>query len=96
MALQGRDGPDQVSDWWVYLAIGRDGHLYCGVSTDPDRRVREHNTSKRGAKWARAHRPLRLVWSEFAGPKGAALRREREIKAMGTAAKRRLAGLEGP
>jgi putative endonuclease len=80
-------------DWWVYLALGCDGQLYCGISVDPDRRVNEHNTSKRGAKWARAHRPLRLVWSEFAGLKGVALKREREIKTMSAAAKRRLAGL---
>jgi putative endonuclease len=79
--------------WWVYLIEGRDGQLYCGISTDPDRRLREHNASRRGSKWARAHRPLRLVWREFAGSKGAALRRERVIKAMGVAAKRRLAGL---
>jgi len=82
-----------MSEWWVYLALGRDGQLYCGISTNPSRRIHEHNTSKRGAKWARAHRPLRLVWSEFAGSKGAALRREREIKRLGSAAKRRLAGL---
>jgi putative endonuclease len=79
-------------NWWVYLAEGCDGHLYCGISTDPERRVREHNTSKRGAKWARAHRPLKLVWSEWAGTKGAALKRERQIKRLNAAAKRRLAG----
>lgn len=82
--------------WWVYLAEGNDGQLYCGISTDPDRRVTEHNSSKRGAKWARAHRPLRLIWAEFAGPdKGKALRREHEIKRMSRADKRKLAGLEG-
>jgi len=83
-----------ASLWWVYLALGCDGQLYCGTSTDPERRVREHNTSKRGAKWARAHRPLTLVWSEYAKSKSDALARERQIKAMGAAAKRRLAGLK--
>lgn len=80
-------------DWWVYLALGADGQLYCGISTDPDRRVSEHNSSKKGSKWARAHRPLRLVWSEWAGAKGAALKRERQVKRLSAAAKRRLAGL---
>ena len=82
-----------ASNWWTYLALGCDGQLYCGISTDPDRRVREHNTSKKGSKWARAHRPLRLVWFEFAGPKCAALKREREIKRLSSTIKRRLAGI---
>lgn len=79
-------------NWWVYLAEGCDGHLYCGISTDPERRVREHNTSKRGAKWARAHRPLKLVYEECVESKSAALRRECEIKRMSTKAKRKLVG----
>lgn len=78
-------------DWWVYLAMGRDGHLYCGISTDPERRVKEHNESKRGSKWARAHRPLRLVYEEHMGSKSKALKRERQIKAMSTITKRQLA-----
>jgi putative endonuclease len=78
--------------WWVYLALSCDGQLYCGISTDPDRRVREHNTSKRGSKWARAHRPLRLVYEEYAGSKSNALKRERRIKAMNAITKRQLAG----
>jgi putative endonuclease len=82
-----------AAGWWVYMAEGCDGHLYCGISTDPARRVREHNGSRRGAKWARAHRPLKMVWSEFAGDKGSALRREREIKRLDRSGKRRLAGL---
>lgn len=83
-------------DWWVYLALGCDGQLYCGISTDPCRRVGEHNGSKRGSRWAKAHRPLRLVYEERIGPKGAALRRERQIKRMSAASKRRLVGLGEP
>lgn len=81
--------------WWVYLALSGDGQLYCGISTNSARRVKEHNTSKRGSKWARAHRPLRLVYEEYAGSKSSALKRERQIKRMDAAAKRQLAGL-GP
>ena len=80
------------SDWWIYLAVGCDGQLYCGISTDPDRRVEEHNSSKRGAKWARAHRPLRLVWSEYAETKSEALKREYEIKKLSAAEKKALVG----
>lgn len=82
--------------WWVYLAVGANGHLYCGISTDPKRRVIEHNTSKKGSKWGRAHRPLRLVYEEYAGSKSAALKREYQIKQLKTDAKRQLAGIGKP
>jgi putative endonuclease len=73
--------------------MGRDGQLYCGISTDPERRVREHNTSRKGSKWARSHRPLSLVYEEYAGSKSAALKRERAIKRLSATGKRRLACL---
>lgn len=75
--------------WWVYLALSVDGKFYCGISTDPERRVKEHNGSKRGSKWARAHRPLMLVYKESIGPKGKALKREHQIKSL-TAAQKKL------
>jgi len=90
----GRQFRMKSNAWWVYLALGINGHLYCGISTDPERRVVEHNTSKRGSKWARAHRPLRLVYKELVGTKGDALRREHQIKGMTAENKRKLAGLE--
>ena len=100
--IRGTDGGDHriaaeeaaLANWWVYLAMGCDGQLYCGISTDPERRVKEHNSSRRGAKWARAHRPLRLVYEEWAGSRGAASKRERQIKLFGAAAKRELAGIK--
>jgi putative endonuclease len=81
------------SIWYVYLALSKDNQLYCGISTNPARRVNEHNSSKKGAKWARAHRPLKLVWGERVGSKSDALKRECQIKAMSAAEKRKLAGL---
>lgn len=68
--------------WFVYLAQGNNGHLYCGITIDPVRRIEEHNTSKRGAKWAKAHRPVVLVWTEEHETKSSALKREYQIKQM--------------
>jgi len=53
--------------WFLYIAMGRDGSLYTGISTDPERRIREHNSSKRGSKWARGRRPVCLVSCYAAG-----------------------------
>ena len=80
--------------WHIYIlysdALDR---LYTGISQDTERRLREHNTSKRGAKSTRAGRPWRLVYRETVEAKGAALRRELAIKAMSRARKEALVGL---
>ena len=53
-----------MKPWYLYVVQCSDGTLYTGVSTDIDRRVREHNGSKRGAKYTKTRRPVRLVWSK--------------------------------
>lgn len=47
--------------WYVYLLRCADATLYCGVTTDMERRLREHNAGSRGAKYTRARRPVELV-----------------------------------
>jgi predicted GIY-YIG superfamily endonuclease len=39
--------------WWVYLLRCADGSLYCGVTTDLDRRLAEHKQRQaaRSADW---------------------------------------------
>ena len=50
--------------WYLYVVKCNDGTLYTGVTTDINRRVREHNGSKRGAKYTKTRRPVELVWSK--------------------------------
>ena len=47
--------------WYVYLAECRDGTFYCGITTDVERRISEHNCSRRGAKSTPTRRPVRLI-----------------------------------
>jgi predicted GIY-YIG superfamily endonuclease len=54
----------------------------------PDR-IAVHN-SGRGAKYTRQRLPVKLVYSEPAADRGAALRRELQIKRLPLAAKRAL------
>ena len=68
--------------WFVYLAQGRSGAVYCGISTDVARRIMEHNTSKRGAKWARGERPLVLLCSMAVGTRSEASKVESRIKRL--------------
>ena len=72
--------------YWVYVLRCGDGTLYTGVTTDVERRLREHE-SGRGAKYTRSRGPLTLVYRETQPDKGAALRREAAIKRLPRAEK---------
>jgi len=48
--------------WWLYVVKCSDDTLYTGVTTDINRRIKEHNTSRRGAKYTRSRRPVNLVY----------------------------------
>lgn len=67
--------------WRVYLLRCADGSLYCGVTTDLERRVAAHNAG-RGAAYTRGRRPVQVAWSERAASRGAALARELAIKRL--------------
>ena len=63
-----------------------DRTLYTGVAKDLPERIRAHNAG-RGAKYTRSRLPVKLVYSERARDRGAAQRREHEIKRLPRAAK---------
>lgn len=50
--------------WYLYVLRCSDQSLYTGVTTDLDRRLKEHNETKRGAKYTRTRRPVELVWTK--------------------------------
>lgn len=75
--------------WYVYLLRCADGSLYAGITTDPDRRLAEHNAGT-GAKYTRARRPLALAWLEPAADRAAASRREYQVRTLAKADKERL------
>ncbi|MGR5253273.1 GIY-YIG nuclease family protein [Vibrio astriarenae] len=52
--------------WFVYLIRTKANTLYCGVTTDTQRRFEQHCSGK-GAKALRGKGPLDLVWSAPAG-----------------------------
>jgi putative endonuclease len=67
--------------WYVYLVRCDDDTLYCGITTDLDRRIEEHNAGE-GAKYTRGRGPVTLVYFERAEDRVEASRREHEIKQM--------------
>ena len=69
--------------WFVYLLKCANNSLYCGVSNDLNKRLRQHNGEiVGGAKYTRANGPCQLVYQEQAKDKSTAMKRECEIKAM--------------
>lgn len=74
----------------VYLVRCQDGSLYTGITTDPERRLKQHNRGL-GAAYTRSRLPVTLVYREPADSRSQALRRERAIKALPRAAKEALA-----
>jgi len=52
--------------WCLYVLQCSDGTYYTGITTDVVRRLNEHNTSSKGAKYTKPRRPVRLVyWVDY-------------------------------
>lgn len=67
------------NQWVVYLVRCADGSLYCGITTDPKRRLDEHNRGV-GAKYTRARRPVSLYVSASFPDRSTALKVEHRVK----------------
>ncbi len=57
-----------------------DETLYTGIATELERRIEEHNSSEKGAKYTRVRRPVKLVYCETYPDRSSASKREYEIK----------------
>jgi len=50
--------------YFVYILQCVDNTFYTGITTDLDRRIKEHNSSKLGARYTKVRRPVKLVYSK--------------------------------
>jgi putative endonuclease len=69
-------------EYSVYIVRCADGTYYTGIAADVGRRVAEHETSPRGAKYLKGRGPLTLVYSELVGDRSVAARIEYRIKRL--------------
>lgn len=75
------EAPVTEQVWSVYLIRTRLNTLYAGVTTDVERRFKEHaSNSKRGARYLRGKGPLALMWHQAIGDKKEAMSLEYKIK----------------
>lgn len=70
------------SFWFVYIIENERGHYYTGITTDLERRMREHSEGKRGAKFFRTGAAVKMVFRKRVADRSAASRLEALIKKM--------------
>ncbi|KKQ28154.1 MAG: hypothetical protein US42_C0001G0005 [Candidatus Magasanikbacteria bacterium GW2011_GWC2_37_14] len=66
----------------LYILECADKTLYTGITVDLERRVGEHNSSKLGAKYTRARRPVKVVYSKKFKNRSLASKAESKIKKL--------------
>ena len=77
-------------NWYVYILRCGDGSYYTGITNDLENRLRAHANGN-GAKYTRGRAPFTLVYREQCRGRGAASKREAEIKKLSRTEKSALA-----
>lgn len=73
---------NEVTDlWYVYILQCGDHTLYTGITTELQRRLKQHNTGK-ASRYTRARLPVKLLYSETTSNRTEAQKREYEIKQL--------------
>ena len=67
--------------WYVYIIECSDAKLYTGITTDIERRVKEHSEGK-GGRFTRFRTPVKIVYNQQVANRSAALKREAAIKKL--------------
>ena len=78
------------TDYSVYIVRCADDSYYTGIAADVARRIAEHESSPRGAKYLKGRGPLTLVYSAAIGDRSAASKVEYRIKRMNRQSKEAL------
>ena len=77
--------------WLIYILECRDGSLYCGITNNIEKRLKQHKGEiKGGAKYTHSHWPCKLVYEEKSLSRSDASKREVIIKKMSKVEKQTL------
>ena len=68
-------------NWHVYIVECCDGTLYTGISSNVDKRIREHNSGI-GSKYTRGRKPVKLLAKCNCADKSHASKMEYRIKGL--------------
>lgn len=75
--------------FFCYILECADGSYYTGWTSDPDRRLKQHNRGA-GSRYTRARLPVKLVYREELPDRSSAMKREQAIKNMHRQSKERM------
>lgn len=75
------------NSWTLYILQTKSGKLYTGITIDLNRRLKEHQFSKKGAKFFRIDKPKKIIYTESLPNRSLAQKREAQIKKMTKAQK---------
>ena len=78
--------------YFVYILLTEDDKLYCGYTDDVEKRFLSH-TNGSGAKYTRAHKPLKIVYKQEFATKSEAMKEEYRIKHLPRSEKFKLINL---
>lgn len=78
--------------YYLYILKCADETLYTGITVDLERRIQEHNQSKLGAKYTKARRPVKLIYSKKFRNRSSASKEENRIKHLSRKEKLELVG----
>ena len=69
--------------WHMYVILCFDNSFYCGITTNLEKRLKQHNGEiKGGAKYTRSRRPCRYIYKESAVNRSDASKKEAAFKKL--------------
>ncbi len=76
--------------WYLYIAESSKGKFYVGITTEPKRRIEDHNKGN-GSRMAKIEGPFRLIYTSLPmANQSEARKREIQIKGWTRAKKQKL------
>jgi putative endonuclease len=73
---------EETGGWFVYIIRASDDSLYTGITTDLERRLKQHQTGKGGAKYFRGRQACDFVYTESGHNRSSASLREAQINKL--------------
>lgn len=67
--------------YYTYVLLTENNTLYCGYTDDVEKRFEKHKSGK-GAKYTRANKPLKIIYTACFNTKQEAMYEERRIKSL--------------
>jgi putative endonuclease len=80
--------------WEVYIIQTTSGKLYTGITTDLERRFKDHLETKKGARFFNFSNPEKILFRETHPNRSEATKREMGIKKLSRTQKMSLISLE--